>query len=47
MLERCAGKLARTVLRGGRGGNAASLPDNRSDFLVDRVKRNGRFGLRG
>ena len=27
-LEPCAGKLARTVLRGGRGSNAAFLPDN-------------------
>ena len=26
-LERCAGKLARTVLRGGGGSNAVSLPD--------------------
>ena len=27
-LEPCAGKLARTVLRGGSGSNAAFLPDN-------------------
>ena len=26
-LERCARKLARTVLRGGDGSNAVSLPD--------------------
>ena len=26
-LEPCAGKLARTVLRGGSGSNIASLPD--------------------
>ena len=28
MLEPCAGKLARTVLRGRGGGNATPLPDN-------------------
>jgi hypothetical protein len=28
ILEPCAGKLARTVLRGGGGGNAAPLPDH-------------------
>ena len=27
MLERCAGKLARTVLRRGGGGNVSSLSD--------------------
>ena len=28
LLEPCAGKLARTVLRGRGGGNATPLPDN-------------------
>jgi hypothetical protein len=28
MLERCAGKLARTVLRRGGGGNVSSLSDS-------------------
>ena len=31
MLERLAEKLARAVLRGGGGGNVASLPDPRTD----------------
>ena len=30
MLEPCEGRLSRTVLRGGSGGNAASLPDQDS-----------------
>ena len=29
-LEPCAGKLARTVLRGGRAGNGVSLPDGKA-----------------
>ena len=29
LLEPCAGKLARTVLRGGKGREALPLPDNR------------------
>ena len=29
-LEPCAGKLARTVLRGGRAGNGTSLPDGKA-----------------
>jgi hypothetical protein len=33
MLEPCAVKVARTVLRGGGGGNAVSLPDLLSDPL--------------
>ena len=35
-LEPCAVKVARTVLRGGSGGNIASLPDIivRSDYVI-------------
>ncbi len=32
MLELSAGKLARSVLRGGGGGNIASLPDQEKKF---------------
>jgi hypothetical protein len=31
-LEPCDGKPSRTVLRGGNGGNAVSLPDKISDY---------------
>ena len=34
MLEPCAGKLARTVLRGGTGSNAGSLLDPQNGCLV-------------
>lgn len=34
MLERCAMKVARTVLRGGGGSNAISLPDLAAQAVV-------------
>jgi hypothetical protein len=39
VLEPCASRDARTVLRGGSGGNAASLPDVRPERIVDGVLR--------
>ena len=38
-LEPCAGKLARTVLRGGSDGNVTSLPDTsvQAQFLIPMV----------
>jgi hypothetical protein len=42
ILEPCAGKLARTVLRGGSSGNAAPLPDHfQHDPVVQRLRRLG------
>lgn len=38
MLEPYAGKLARTVLRGGRGGNAVALPDFKPSHNVEPVE---------
>jgi hypothetical protein len=32
-LEPCAVKVARTVLRGGSGGNVASLPDSAAPLM--------------
>ena len=33
-LEPCEGKLSRTVLRGGRGGNASPLPDYKDRAFI-------------
>lgn len=42
MLERLDGKLSRAVLRGGSGGNVASLPDyRRTDIGAIRLLETG------
>jgi len=38
LLEPCAGKLASTVLRGGRRSNAAALPDDDHGRLKARLR---------
>ncbi len=37
-LELYEGKLSRTVLRGGGGSNATSLPDNTANHLRNRIR---------
>jgi carbon storage regulator CsrA len=45
MLEPCARKLARTVLRGGSSGNVASLPDNIVVTVVEICGKQVKIGI--